>query len=110
METSPNVPDKIITQFKYNFKSSDIFDKIVKPEICDILVPTNDYRNPWFNDENRNKVLSENIKITSYGSGDNGSIVESKLDLSTIINTDIDAILKKYERLPDFNNSLNINV
>ncbi len=55
-------------------------------------------------------LLSENIKITSYGSGDNGSIVESKLDLSTIINTDIDAILKKYERLPDFNNSLNINV
>jgi predicted unusual protein kinase regulating ubiquinone biosynthesis (AarF/ABC1/UbiB family) len=63
METSPNVPDKIITQFKYNFKSSDIFDKIVKPEICDILVPTNDYRNPWFNDENRAKQVGENIKL-----------------------------------------------
>jgi len=63
METSPNVPDKIITEFKYNFKSSDIFDKIVKPEICDILVPTNDYRNPWFNDENRAKQVGENIKL-----------------------------------------------
>jgi len=63
METSPNVPDKIITEFKYNFKSSDIFDKIIKPEICDILVPTNDYRNPWFNDENRAKQISENIKL-----------------------------------------------
>ena len=63
METSPNVPDKIITQFKQNFKSSDIFDKIVKPEICDILVPTNDYRNPWFNDENRAKQVGENIKL-----------------------------------------------
>jgi hypothetical protein len=63
METSPNVPDKIITEFKYNFKSSDVFDKIVKPEICDILVPTNDYRNPWFNDENRAKQVGENIKL-----------------------------------------------
>jgi len=63
METSPNVPDKIITEFKYNFKSSDIFDKIIKPEICDILVPTNDYRNPWFNDENRAKQVGENIKL-----------------------------------------------
>ena len=63
METSPNVPDKIITQFKTNFKTSDIFDKIVKPEICDILVPTNDYRNPWFNDENRAKQVGENIKL-----------------------------------------------
>jgi hypothetical protein len=63
METSPNVPDKIITQFKTNFKTSDIFDKIVKPEICDILVPTNDYRNPWFNDENRAKQVGENLKL-----------------------------------------------
>jgi hypothetical protein len=63
METSPNVPDKIITEFKYNFKASDVFDKIIKPEICDILVPTNDYRNPWFNDENRAKQIGENIKL-----------------------------------------------
>ena len=63
METSPNVPEKIIGQFKQNFKSSDIFDKIVKPEICDILIPTNDFRNPWFNDENRAKQVGENIKL-----------------------------------------------
>jgi len=63
METSPNVPEKIINDFKKNFKSSDIFDKIVKPEICDILIPTNDFRNPWFNDENRAKQFGENIKL-----------------------------------------------
>lgn len=63
METSPNVPEKIIEQFKTSFQTNDIFEKIVKPEICDILVPTNDYRNPWFNDENRAKQLGENIKI-----------------------------------------------
>ena len=63
METSPNIPEKIITDFKQNFKTSDIFDKIVKPEICDILIPTNDYKNPWFNDENRAKQFGENIKL-----------------------------------------------
>ena len=63
METSPNIPEKIIQDFKNNFKSEDVFEKIVKPEICDILVPTNYYRNPWFNDENRVKQVGENIKL-----------------------------------------------
>jgi hypothetical protein len=62
METSPNIPEKIVAQFKSNFNSHNAFDKIVKPEICDILIPTNEYRNPWFNDENRAKVINENIK------------------------------------------------
>lgn len=63
METSPNIPEKIISEFKKNFNNHDGFDQIVKPEICDILVPTNNYRNPWFNDENREKAASETIKI-----------------------------------------------
>lgn len=63
METSPNIPEQIIDQFKDNFKSSNVFDKITKPEICDILIPTTEYRNPWFNDENRAKVVCENIKL-----------------------------------------------
>ena len=62
METSPNIPEKIVAQFKSNFNEHNAFDKIVKPEICDILIPTNEYRNPWFNDENRAKVMNENIK------------------------------------------------
>jgi hypothetical protein len=63
METSPNVPEEIIKHFKQSFKTNDVFDKIVKPEICDILIPTNDFRNPWFNDENRAKLVGENIKL-----------------------------------------------
>jgi len=62
METSPNIPEKIVKQFKNNFNAHNAFDKIVKPEICDILIPTNEYRNPWFNDENRAKVMNENLK------------------------------------------------
>ncbi len=61
METSPTIPEKIVQQFKDNFNSQSSFGKIVKPEICDILIPTNDYRNPWFNEENRAKALSENM-------------------------------------------------
>jgi hypothetical protein len=62
METSPIIPENIIKEFKNKFNSHDTFEKIVKPEICDILVSTDDYRNPWFNDENRAKIFNENIK------------------------------------------------
>ena len=62
-ETSPNIPEKIITQFKTNFLTQTSFENIIKPEICDILVPTSEYRNPWYTDENRSKDLNENMKI-----------------------------------------------
>ena len=62
METSPNIPDKIIQVFKGSFKHSEAFDKIVKPEICDVLISTDNYRNPWFNAENREKNEIETIK------------------------------------------------
>jgi len=63
METSPDIPEKIIEQFKNHFNNQDLFKKIIKPEICDILIPTNNYRNPWFNTENQAKHISENIKL-----------------------------------------------
>jgi len=62
METSPNIPEKIINEFKNNFNGRNGFEQIVKPEICDILIPTINYRNPWFNDENREKAANETIK------------------------------------------------
>jgi hypothetical protein len=62
METSPNIPEKIVGEFKVNFNKHSTFEKIVKPEICDILIPTNDHRNPWFNEENRAKQASEAVK------------------------------------------------
>jgi hypothetical protein len=62
METSPSIPEQIITEFKEKFKSQDSFKNIVKPEICDILIPTDDYRNPWSNDENIAKSINERSK------------------------------------------------
>lgn len=63
METSPSIPEKIIKQFKKNFINHSEFDGIIKPEICDILIPTDTYRNPWYHDDNREKEATENIKL-----------------------------------------------
>ncbi len=63
IETSPNIPENIIQQFKTHFLTEESFDKIIKPEICDKLIPTSEYRNPWYTDENKNKALNENMKL-----------------------------------------------
>jgi len=62
IETSPNIPEKIIQEFKIKFFKEESFTKIVKPEICDVLVPTSDYRNPWYNEDNQAKTLNETLK------------------------------------------------
>lgn len=65
METSPVIPDKIVESFKTNFQNSDNYVKIVKPEICDVLVSTDTFRNNWFNEENTNKKAQELLMIQS---------------------------------------------
>jgi hypothetical protein len=66
METSPVIPDKIIAAFKTSFKNSSAFEQIVKPEICDVLISTESYRNQWFNDENRDKRTTELSRIQAF--------------------------------------------
>jgi hypothetical protein len=63
METSPNIPENIIKQFKINFNKHDGYEDIIKPEICDILISTNNYRNPWFHQENREKEENDFFKL-----------------------------------------------
>lgn len=63
IETSPTIPEKIIIAFKNNFSNQESFKKIIKPEICDILVPTMEYRNPWYTDEVMSKEMNENMKL-----------------------------------------------
>jgi hypothetical protein len=64
METSPPIPEEIIKKFKQNFNNTETFLKIIKPEICDILIPTDDFRNQWFNEEHQLKTQSDQIKNT----------------------------------------------
>jgi hypothetical protein len=62
IETSPNIPEKIVKQFRMKFFEQESFDKIIKPEICDILTPTSEYRNPWYNVDNQAKSMNDNLK------------------------------------------------
>lgn len=64
METSPNIPAEIITMFKHEFKDEIYMDpkaKIIKPEICDVLISTELSRNQWFSEDNKNKRISQMI-------------------------------------------------
>lgn len=65
METSPVIPDKIIAEFKLSFGKSEDYTLISKPEICDVLISTEKFRNPWYTDENQAKKSLELIQLTS---------------------------------------------
>jgi len=63
METSPVIPDKIITDFKTSFQETETYQNISKPEICDVLISGNETRNSWFSDEKKEKKLQELMKF-----------------------------------------------
>ena len=52
IETSPDIPDKIIDEFKTVFTGSFDYNEIVKPELCGKLVSTERYRNQWSTSDN----------------------------------------------------------
>ena len=72
METSPIIPDKVIAQFKKNFSriekgnienpEDSITNKIITPEICDVLISTENFRNTWSSIENKESTLKDKIK------------------------------------------------
>ena len=63
METSPVIPDKIITDFKLSFQETETYQNISKPEICDVLISANETRNSWFSDEYKEKKLQDLLKF-----------------------------------------------
>jgi hypothetical protein len=67
IETSPVIPENIIAQFKSSFKQTDCYATISKPEVCDELVSTENFRNTFLNAENLSKRLSleaaEHVKV-----------------------------------------------
>ena len=65
METSPVIPDKIITEFKNSFSKSTDYAEISKPEICDVLISTEKFRNPWYSEENQAKKKLELLQLSS---------------------------------------------
>jgi len=71
-ETSPIIPDRIIKEFKTKFMGSSIdisgnanpYNIIKKPEICDILIPTEIEKNPWYSNIQSN---SQEYRQTKAG-------------------------------------------
>jgi len=53
METSPVIHQNVIKSFTKTFKNTENFMKISKPEICDVLVTTDQFKNSWANSENK---------------------------------------------------------
>ena len=58
IETCPDIPDKIIDEFKTVFRGNPEYDEIVKPELCGQLVSTERARNQWSTVENLAKKNS----------------------------------------------------
>ena len=81
METSPVIPDKIIEQFKTSFQKSEEYDRISKPEICDVLISTEKFRNPWFTEENQAKrnveLLQSNAANEQKKKADNQKVFDT---------------------------------
>ena len=70
---------------------------IIKPEICDILVPTNNYRNQWFCEENREKEENNFIKLKIAKQNKTKKISEEN---NKIIQDFIDSFIKLNNREP----------
>ena len=58
IETCPDIPDKIIDEFKTVFRGNFEYDEIIKPELCGQLVSTERSRNQWSTVENLAKKNS----------------------------------------------------
>ena len=71
METSPPIPPKVVTEFNARFSGvSSVgfndkikmarFEKLKKPDICDIIVSAEENRHPWYTEiEHKRKLEAE---------------------------------------------------
>lgn len=66
METSPDIPENIIKNFKKKFSETEDYLKISKPEICDSLISTGQNRTDWYQEENKLKLYNEKIEETLF--------------------------------------------
>lgn len=70
METSPDITEKIVTEFKSKFAGKEgsearrKYDQLKKPDICDTIISANETRHKWYLDidndvDNMNNDLSD---------------------------------------------------
>lgn len=74
METSPSISQKIIDEFNRAFRGKENsiererFNKLKKPDICNIIISANEYRHPWYLEEI--KIVNSN----DYGHYENENL------------------------------------
>lgn len=65
METSPPIPVPIIKIFNNKFSGKlgsiqrERFDKLIKPDICNIIITANEYRHHWYRDLENQQLEDE---------------------------------------------------
>jgi flagellar biosynthesis GTPase FlhF len=71
METSPPIPPKVVAEFTKRFSGVSAmgmmndankmarFEKLKKPDICDIIISSDDYRHPWYKEIEKTRLLAE---------------------------------------------------
>ena len=83
METSPSIPIKIINEFNKTFSGKPgteqrmRFDALKKPDICDIIVTSNESRHQWYK-ELRSPTFDPSDSINDLQARE--SVIQSKVD------------------------------
>jgi hypothetical protein len=88
METSPSIPIKIIDEFNKTFSGKpgteqrQRFDALKKPDICDIIITSNESRHHWYKD----------LRAPTFDPSDNIADLQAR---ETVIQTKVDEIIRK---------------
>jgi len=83
METSPSIPIKIINEFNKTFSGKpgteqrQRFDALKKPDICDIIVTSNESRHHWYKDLH-SPTFDPSDTITDLQARE--TVIQSKVD------------------------------
>jgi len=83
METSPSIPIKIINEFNKTFSGKpgteqrQRFDALKKPDICDIIVTSNESRHHWYKDLH-SPTFDPSDSITDLQARE--TVIQSKVD------------------------------
>lgn len=88
METSPSIPIKIINEFNRTFSGKpgteqrQRFDALKKPDICDIIVTSNESRHQWYKE----------LRSPTFDPSDNIADLHAR---ETVIQSKVDEIVRK---------------
>lgn len=73
METSPMINSNIINEFKNIFNLSndpikqEAFKQLKKPEICDELISTDEFRHHWYKEEKKSDNIENHFHLVELG-------------------------------------------